>query len=231
MKQKYIFLDFDGVLHSLSDACNNHLFTCLGLIDAMLAKQLLIHQDIQVVLVISSSWRLNYNISQIEHFLSHDLYGNFNHIGKLIARGKITIDKTCPEIYTTHTRKSDRFENNRYLEIKDYLDKHQIQFGDYVVIDDCDGLFFTKALSKHDGKYYKVYLVSEHSDDSYIGTLNDSYSFHVNDVFDNNDWYSFSTEEFEFHQSYVSTYKPKLNDGCLTQSDIVKIESCLFDKL
>ncbi len=119
MKRKYIFLDFDGVLHSLEDACNSNLFTCLGLLDAMLAKQLLIHQDIQVVLVISSSWRLNYSISQLEYLLSHDLYGNFNHIGKLIARGKIIIDKTCPEIYTVNTRKPDRFENNRYLEIKD----------------------------------------------------------------------------------------------------------------
>ena len=230
MKRKYIFLDFDGVLHSLEDACNSNLFTCLGLLDAMLAKQLLIHQDIQVVLVISSSWRLNYSISNLEYILSHDLYGNFNHIGKLIARGKITIDKTCPEIYTENTRKPDRFENNRYLEIKDYLDKHHIQFGDYVVLDDSDGLFFTQVLSKHDNRRYKVYLVSEHSDDSYIGILNGVNSFHVNDVFEqrSGEWYSFTKQEFEFRQSYISTYKPQVHDGYLVPSDIVKIESCLF---
>ena len=234
MKQRYIFLDFDGVLHSLGDACNGNLFTCLGLLDAMLAKQLFIHQDMKVILVISSSWRLNYSISHLEHILSHDLYGNFNHIGKLIARGRISIDKTCPEIYTENTRKPDRFENNRYLEIKDYLDKHHVQFGDYVVIDDSDGLFFVNVLSKHDDKHYKVYLVSEHSDDSYIGNLDGVYSFHVNDVFEqrkrkcNCDWYSFTKQEFEFRQSYISTYKPQVHDGYLVPSDVAKIESCLF---
>ncbi len=97
-------------------------------------------------------------------------------------------------------------------------------------MDDSDGLFFVNVLSKYDDRRYKVYLVSEHSDDSYVGNLDGVYSFHVNDVFEqrSGEWYSFTKQEFEFRQSYISTYKPQVHDGYLVPSDVVKIESCLF---
>jgi len=59
MTKKYLFLDFDGVLHSTRD--NSQLFERLKLLMPLIDKYVF-------NIVISSSWRFQFNLQDIKNF-------------------------------------------------------------------------------------------------------------------------------------------------------------------
>lgn len=221
-QDKYIFLDFDGVLHTLSDALRNEEFLHLNVLNLFI-KNAIEKNPIRMNIVVSSSWRLSHTLEQLTKLLTHDLFGYENHIFKLVKNGLVKIDVTGNEIYSKVGFKQHMQNygecNNRYLEIKKYIDDHKIQFGDYVVLDDSDGLFFIVQEDKtkkvqvklDDGTYGYDKIVQPLISDAFGNQINPNYT---NDdgiyVFD-----LFSKEQQEFNQSYVSTYKPHLRDGYL----------------
>ena len=222
LQDKYIFLDFDGVLHTLSDVYRNEKFSCLHVLNLFI-KNAIEKNPIRMNIVVSSSWRLSHTLEQLTKLLTHDLFGYENHIAHLMKKGLVKIDVTGNEIYSKVGFKQHMQNygecNNRYLEIKKYIDDHKIQFGDYVVLDDCDGLFFIVQEDKtknvqvklDDGTYGYDKIVQPLISDAFGNRINQNYT---NDdgvyVFD-----TLSKEEQEFNQSYVSTYKSWLRDGYL----------------
>ena len=219
LKDKYIFLDFDGVLHTLSDAYRNEEFSCLHVLNLFI-KNAIEKNPIRMNIVVSSSWRLNHTLEQLTKLLTYDKFGYENHIFKLLKNGLVKIDVVGKEIYSKVSFKQHMQNygecNNRYLEIKKYIDDHKIQFCDYVVLDDCDGLFFivredkTKKVQLDDGSYAYDKIVQ------YI--ISDVLGNRINPNSVHDDIYVFDTlskEEQEFNQSYVSTYKKHIHDGYL----------------
>ena len=220
LQDKYIFLDFDGVLHTLSDVYQNEEFSHLNVLNLFI-KNAIEKNPIRMNIVVSSSWRLSHTLEQLTKLLTYDLFGYENHIFKLIKNGLVKIDITGNEIYSKVGFKQHMQNygecNNRYLEIKKYIDDHNIQFGDYVVLDDCDGLFFivqedkTKKVQLDNGIYGNDKIVQPLISDVFGNRINPNYT--------NNDGvYVFdllSKEQQEFNQSYISTYKPHLRDGYL----------------
>lgn len=222
LQDKYIFLDFDGVLHSLSDVYRNEWFSHLNTLNLFI-KNAIEKNPIRMNIVVSSSWRLSHTLEQLTDLLIYDKLGDANHIFKFIKNGLVKIDVIGNEIYSkvgfNPNIKDYKEDNNRYLEIKKYIDDHKIQFGDYVVLDDSDGLFFIVQEDKtkkvqvklDDGTYGYDKIVQPLISDAFGNRINPNYT---NDdgiyVFD-----LFSKEQQEFNQSYVSTYKPHLRDGYL----------------
>ena len=141
-KTKWIFLDFDGVLHDFNDILNNNLF-CYN-VNLKFLVMMLKKENFNVNVVFSTSWRLNSSLT--------DLKDNIYEIVDDVS----FFDKTCPEIHSyTHGDydKPGSSQNNRYEEINKYLITHDIKYGDYVVLDDAAGLFFKTYLeSDENGK-------------------------------------------------------------------------------
>ena len=114
-------------------------------------------------IVVSSNWRLKHSVDELKDFLRHDICGYTNHIAHLLDQGLVKINVTGREIYSKTqflpSVKSYDSENNRYLEITNYIQEHHIQFGDYVVLDDNDSLFFivhedqNTKVKLHNGTY------------------------------------------------------------------------------
>ena len=106
--------------------------------------------------------------------------------------------------------KSYNSENNRYLEITKYIQEHHIQFGDYVVLDDNDSLFFivhedqNTKVKLYNGTYGYDNIVQPLISDKNGNKVNESDAFS-----------SLSKEQQEFNKSYVSTYKSWLRDWYL----------------
>lgn len=213
LQDKYIFLDFDGVLHTLSDACRNEEFLHLNVLNLFI-KNAIEKNPIRMNIVVSSNWRLKHSIDKLKDFLCHDVYGYTNHIAHLMDQGLVKIDVTGQEIYSKTqflpSVKSYDSENNRYLEITKYIQEHHIQFGDYVVLDDNDSLFFITNEDKntkvklHNGSYGYDNIVLPLISDKNGNKVNESDAFS-----------SLSKEQQEFNKSYVSTYKSWLQDGYL----------------
>ena len=220
LKDKYIFLDFDGVLHTLSGVYKNEYFSNLSVLNLFI-KTAIEKNPICINIVVSSSWRLSHTLEQLTNLLTYDLFGHENHIFKFVKNGLLKIDVIGNEIYSkvrfNPTTKNYDEDNNRYLEIKKYIDEHKIQFSDYVVLDDCDGLFFvvqedeTKKVQLHNGTYGY--------DKTVIPLISDVFGNKIHPNYTNdNGVYVFdllSKEQQEFNQSYVSTYKPHIRDGYL----------------
>lgn len=224
LQDKYIFLDFDGVLHTLSDVYRNEEFSYLNVLNLFI-KNAIEKNPIRINIVVSSSWRLSHTLEQLTKLLTYDKFGYENHIFKFVKNGLVTIDSIGNEIYSKVGFKQHMQNygecNNRYLEIKKYIDDHNIQFGDYVVLDDCDGLFFivqedkTKKVQLDNGIYGNDKIVQPLISDVFGNRINPNYT--------NNDGvYVFdllSKEQQEFNQSYISTYKPYLRDGYLDNQE------------
>lgn len=225
LQVKYIFLDFDGVLHTLTDAYNNHEFSHLNRLD-LFVKNAIEKNPIRINIVVSSNWRLKHSVDKLKDFLRHDICGYTNHIAHLLEQGLVKIDVTGQEIYFKTqflpSMKSYDSENNRYLEITKYIQEHHIQFGDYVVLDDNDSLFFIAHEDKnakvklHNGSYGYDNIVQPLISDKNGNKVNES------DVFS-----SLSKEQQEFNKSYVSTYKSWLRDGYLDRNNIIEMNKIL----
>lgn len=221
-KNKYIFLDFDGVLHTLSNVYGNEMFSCLHVLN-LFVKNAIEKNPIRMNIVISSSWRLSHTLEQLTKLLTYDKFGYENHIFKLVKNGLVTIDAIGNEIYSKVGFKQHMQNygecNNRYLEIKKYIDDHKIQFGNYVVLDDSDGLFFIVQEDKTKNVQVKLDDGTYGYDKTVIPLISDVFGNRINPNYTNDDGvYVFDTlskEEQEFNQSYVSTYKPHLRDGYL----------------
>lgn len=225
LQDKYIFLDFDGVLHTLSDAYNNQEFSHLNVLD-LFVKNAIEKNPIRINIVVSSNWRLKHSVDKLKDFLRHDICGYTNNIAHLLDQGLVKIDVTGREIYSKTqflpSVKSYDSENNRYLEITKYIQEHHIQFGDYVVLDDNDSLFFIAHEDKnakvklHNGTYGYDNIVQPLISDKNGNKVNES-----------NVFASLSKEQKEFNQSYVSTYKSWLRDGYLDRNNIIEMNKIL----
>ena len=225
LQVKYIFLDFDGVLHTLTDAYNNHEFSHLNRLD-LFVKNAIEKNPIRINIVVSSNWRLKHSVDELKDFLRHDICGYTNNIAHLLDQGLVKIDVTGREIYSKTqflpSVKSYDSENNRYLEITNYIQEHHVQFGDYVVLDDNDSLFFIVHEDKnakvklHNGTYGYDNIVQPLISDKNGNKINES------DVFS-----LLSKEQQEFYKSYVSTYKSWLQDGYLDRNNIIEMNKIL----
>ena len=221
-KNKYIFLDFDGVLHTLSDVYRNEEFSHLNVLNLFI-KNAIEKNPIRINIVVSSSWRLSHTLEQLTKLLTYDKFGHENHIFKFIKNGLVTIDVIGNEIYSKvgfNPNINDYKENNnRYLEIKKYIDDHKIQFGNYVVLDDSDGLFFIVQEDKTKNVQVKLDDGTYGYDKIVQPLISDAFGNQINPNYTNNDgvyvFDLFSKEQQEFNQSYVSTYKSWLRDGYL----------------
>ena len=225
LQNKYIFLDFDGVLHTLSDAYNNQEFSHLNVLD-LFVKNAIEKNPIRINIVVSSNWRLKHSVDELKDFLRHDICGYTNNIAHLLDQGLVKIDVTGREIYSKTqflpSVKSYDSENNRYLEITKYIQEHHIQFGDYVVLDDNDSLFFivnedkNKKVKLHNGSYGYDNIVQPLISDKNGNKVNESDAFSL-----------LSKEQQEFNKSYVSTYKSWLRDGYLDRNNIIEMNKIL----
>lgn len=225
LQVKYIFLDFDGVLHTLSDAYNNHEFSHLNRLD-LFVKNAIEKNPIRINIVVSSNWRLKHSVDELKDFLRHDICGYTNNIAHLLDQGLVKIDVTGREIYSKTqflpSVKSYDSENNRYLEITNYIQEHHIQFGDYVVLDDNDSLFFIV----HEDKNAKVKL--HNGSYGYDNIVQPLISYKNSNKVNESDAFSLlSKEQQEFNKSYVSTYKSFLRDGYLDRNNIIEMNKIL----
>lgn len=225
LQDKYIFLDFDGVLHTLSDACRNEEFLHLNVLNLFI-KNAIEKNPIRINIVVSSNWRLSQTLEQLTDLLIYDKFGDANHIFKAVKNRLVKIDVVGKEIYSkvrfNPTTKSYDEDNNRYLEIKKYIDDHKIQFGDYVVLDDNDSLFF--IVHEDQNTKVKLYNGSYGYDNIVQPLISDKNGRKVNE---SDAFSSLSKEQQEFNKSYVSTYKSWLRDGYLGRHEIVEINKIL----
>ena len=116
---KYIFLDIDGVLNSehtwddkISDNLSNQYLENL--------RKIVEKTDAKIIL--SSSWRMYFseNINNPRHIMGI-------YLVTILAKHNLELHDMTPFV-------KGQFSNERGLEIKTYIDKHNIK--DYVVIDD-----------------------------------------------------------------------------------------------
>lgn len=105
MTKKYLFLDFDGVLHSTKD--NSQLFERLKLLLPLLDKY-------SFNIVISLSWRFQFNLEDIKNFFPVPLHDKI-------------IGMTGQALMSQHAR---------YHEIKNYLKDHNKSLEDWRALDD-----------------------------------------------------------------------------------------------
>lgn len=114
MKFKYLFLDFDGVMHG--EEFNSAFFAHAK----MVTDRLLPYKD-NFKVVISSSWREDHALDILQHAFNEPLSAN------IIGVTPITIDG-----YNYH---------GRYLEIKQYCREYNIADNQWIAIDDMARLF------------------------------------------------------------------------------------------
>ena len=123
MKAKYLFLDFDGVLHP--SLCNdNDRFSKVNLL-----SQALTSSPCQII--ISSSWRFQFTLDQLKKMLP-------------VSISNLVVDVTGEALNGQYAR---------YNEIKNWLDRKHKPFADWKAIDDainefppnCPNLIATKS--------------------------------------------------------------------------------------
>jgi hypothetical protein len=123
MKAKYLFLDFDGVLHP--SLCNdNDRFSKVNLL-----SQALTFPVCQII--ISSSWRFQFTLDQLKKILPGSI-------------SNLVVDVTGEALNGQYAR---------YNEIKHWLENKQKPFADWIAIDDsinefppnCPNLIATKS--------------------------------------------------------------------------------------
>ena len=116
---KYIFLDIDGVLnseHTWDDKMSN--FIC----DQYLENLRNIVEKTEAKIILSSSWRVYFGEYTKE---PRNIFAI--HLVQALAKHNLKLHDMTPCI-------KGKFSNERGLEIRTYIDKHNIK--DYVVIDD-----------------------------------------------------------------------------------------------
>lgn len=124
MKHKIaLFLDFDGVLHHYfpipeKNEQKNQRFYYLSNLESLLRQ---FQEELDIVIVISSSWRKTRTLNELQSFFSNDIK-------------PLIIDKT-PVIN----------EEDRELEVITWIEQNNFS-GSYLILDDCD--FFFKDKSK-----------------------------------------------------------------------------------
>ncbi len=123
MKPKYLFLDFDGVLHP--SLCNDKdRFSKVNLL-----SQALTSSTCQII--IASSWRFQFTLAQLKKMLPKSI-------------SNLVVDVTGEAITGQYAR---------YNEIKHWLESIQKPFADWMAIDDainefptdCPNLIATKS--------------------------------------------------------------------------------------
>jgi hypothetical protein len=123
MKAKYLFLDFDGVLHP--SLCNdNDRFSKVDLLSRALTSS-------PCQIIISSSWRFQFTLDQLRKMLP-------------ISISNLVVDVTGEALNGQYAR---------YNEIKHWLENKQKPFSDWKAIDDsinefppnCPNLIATKS--------------------------------------------------------------------------------------
>ena len=116
---KYIFLDIDGVLNSEHTWDN----TRSTIISNVLVENLkYVVEQTKAKIILSSSWRTYFN-------------ENINDTTNIVAISLVnSLNKQCLKLHDMTPFVKGQFSNERGLEIKAYIDKHNIK--DYVVIDD-----------------------------------------------------------------------------------------------
>lgn len=118
MTFKYIFLDFDGVMHG--EEFNSGFFSHAK----MVTDRLLPYKD-NFKIIISSSWREEHDLDILQHALDEPLNENIIDITPITANGMNY--------------------HGRYLEIKEYCSKHNIADDQWIAIDDMARLFPEKC--------------------------------------------------------------------------------------
>lgn len=123
---KYIFLDIDGVLnseHTSNESCENMDQKMASIISDQLVKNLsYLVEKTDAKIILSSSWRIYFNENTKKS----------NNLFALILLA--SLDKHNLELHDMIPFVKGQFSSERGLEIKTYIDKHNIE--DYVVIDD-----------------------------------------------------------------------------------------------
>ena len=111
-----LFLDFDGVLHPMDrrDGC----LSCLAALETVLRE---FHE---VEIVICSSWRLEYNLTQLRSMFSSDV-------------AKCVIGLTPDGA----TKMESMEPYRREREIDDWLRENGREYEPWLALDDCDWMF------------------------------------------------------------------------------------------
>jgi hypothetical protein len=117
-----LFLDFDGVLHHyfpLQDKSDeeNQRFYYLSNFESLIRE---IKEDLDIVIVISSSWRKTRALDELKSLFSVDIQS-------------LIVDKT-PVIN----------EESRELEVTTWINQNNFT-GSYLILDDCDFFFKDKS--------------------------------------------------------------------------------------
>ena len=132
----YIFLDIDGVLnseHTLDESCENMDQKMASIISDQLVKNLsYLVEKTDAKIILSSSWRIYFNENTKKS----------NNLFALILLA--SLDKHNLELHDMTPFVKGQFSSERGLEIKTYIDKHNIK--NYVVIDDEEFSDFSKHL-------------------------------------------------------------------------------------
>lgn len=134
-KQLIVFLDFDGVLHhffpekGLSDEENAHFAFSKNLEKAI--KEL---KDIDIKIVISSSWRENYSIEQIKSNFSDYMASKIIGFTPVIENSQYYKDLVGAG--------SDVPSHTREIEAMMWLDSHP-EYKNWVAIDDVKDIWKT----------------------------------------------------------------------------------------
>lgn len=211
---KYIFLDVDGVLHSAEEGDYGEYFTCLKPLIWLIKK--IQENNYKTKIVLSSTWRLYKD-------KKNDV---FNRIRKELndeENKNICFDITNNKKIFTSIRENlelndVKTENNRLIEIKEYLINNNINFGDYVIFDDNNHIFFKTSDYNHNLKRYRInYLV----EDKYGNKINENYY----NEYGLNVYYEILDDiERQMNKSFIYTNKNKygIQDGFLDDDDVVQ---------
>lgn len=123
---KYIFLDIDGVLnseHTLNKSCENMDQKIASIISDQLVKNLsYLVKKTDAKIVLSSSWRT---------YFDKNINDPRNIFGMILVH---SLNKYGLKLHDMTPYPKGLYSSERGLEIKNYIDKHNIE--DYVVIDD-----------------------------------------------------------------------------------------------
>ena len=193
MKNVYIFLDFDGVLHSEKETLRYG--EAFEFIYNFELKKLInkLSNDYLINIIFTTTWRNNHSLNQLISFIDKDI----NDENVFIA-----YDKT-ESIKSDLWSESKGFyqEENRYLEIKKYITVNNIKSNEYVVIDDRGDIFFNIKLNDKKLPVKEYFLTDE----------NQNILPEPSDLF-----------EKELYNAFIHTNKPKRNDAYINSIDIDK---------
>lgn len=114
MKFKYLFLDFDGVMHG--EKYNSGFFSHAK----MVTDRLLPYKD-NFRVIISSSWREDHDLDIMQHAFDEPLNANIIGVTPITLNGMNY--------------------HGRYLEIKEYCNTYNIADDQWMAIDDMARLF------------------------------------------------------------------------------------------